>query len=434
MTETSIKKILFGTIHIGEFRDNLFAMKLIEKLSKIVKKSGDSSLEQSRSVFLVNFIQKKSAFDLFIDSALKPTMPRISKDNDVINLGFFTDESIDIDTFNFFVDKLGHIPVNERGRHLMQMALVPAMADESNAGYTLDLFSERACEVSKMLKASTKEQSIQALYHGAIFESLKSKDSTSVSIGTVVFDESSLKPKNADGKNIDVELEADRAERAVALLNAMSPENMNLFMVRAIVDYMDQSHGLFFRKENNLPYLFSDKKVGAISLNLDGPIPNSFIEVYKSAYNLKNNRIKDRFGASDASMLIFKNNINSPVRDPATAMLVRIYTQYPELLKQTLPKEVDIRGVIQYIGGSDRSLGVYIGRNPFTAHRYLTKKQDRPQHIELLLELFAKFVQEGRIQEYIENILMPEAKARGVDDIFGASGWPKDVEENQSED
>lgn len=422
MEKASIKKILFGAIHADEFRYNLFAMKLIDKLSKIDK-------EQSRSVFLVNFILGKSAFDLFIESALKPTMPRIAKNNSDINLGFFTDDAIDLDVFSYFVEKLSHVPVSERGRELMHMALTPAITDTTNAGYTLDLYSEKALKVSEMLRSMNKEQCIQAMFHGTLFESLKASDPLSVSVGTVVFDNDSLNPKNADGKNIDVELHQELAEHAVAKLSAMSPEDVNLFMVRAIIGYIDQSQGLFFRKNNNLPYLFSERKVGSISLNLDGLIPNSFIEVFKGAYDLKNNRIKDRFGASDASMLKFKNEINSPVRDPATAMLVRAYTLYPELLMRTLPKEVDIRGVIQYIGGSDRSLGVYIGRNPFTAHRYLSKKQDRPQHIELLLELFANFVQEGRIQEYIENILMPEAKARGVDDIFSASGWPKDIEE-----
>lgn len=424
MSDATTKKILFGSISIDDFKDNTFAMKLIDRLAKIDE---EAILQQSRSAFLVNFILEKSAFDLFIDTVTEPSLSRKLRNVKEVNLGFFSDESVNTEAFKFIIDKINHLPVAERGKYLMQLALTPSLVNGEHL--TLDLFSEKAISISRMLKAASKEERLQALYHGAVFESLKAPEVNQINIGSVVFDDQSLRPINADGKAIDVEYSDEDAKKALDLIKGFNAEDLNLFMVRAIMGYAQESRGIFFRKQFNLPYLFSEKRPGAIAIDLDGPIPNSFIEIFKAAFDLKNNRIKDRFGASDASMLRFKNDINGPVRDPVTAMLVRAYCHYPELLTKTLPKEIDIRGVIQYIGGSDRSLGVYIGRNPFTAHRYLSKKQDRPQHIELLLEIFARFVQEGRIQEYIENILMPEAKARGVDDIFSASGWPKDIEE-----
>ena len=425
MSEITTKKILFGSIDVNDFKDNLFAMKLIEKISKIDE---EAILQQSRSAFLMNFIISKSAFDLFFETVNEPTVTRKAKSLQEVNLNHFSDEAIDFDAYKFIYERINHLPVTERGKYLMQLALTPSLINGDDS--TLDLFGEKAISVSEMLRSSSKEERMEALFHGAVFKSLKANPSKQVNLGNVIFNDESLRPVNSDGKAIDIEYSDEAADEAIKLINGFNAEDLNLFMVRAIMEYAKESRGIFFRKQFNLPYLFSEKQPGVIALDLDAPIPNSFIEIFKAAYDLKNNRVKDRFGASDASMLRFKNDINGPVRDPVTAMLVRAYCHYPELLVKTLPKEIDIRGVIQYIGGSDRSLGVYIGRNPFTAHRYLSKKQERPQHIELLLEIFARFVQEGRIQEYIENILIPEAKARGVDDIFSASGWPKDIEES----
>lgn len=422
MKENHAKKVLIGSIKIADFEDNAFALKLLDKLLKIDE---EAILQQSRLAFLVNYIFDHGALDLFLETVNEPAISRKLKNTSEIALGFFSENCVSSERYSSTFEMISHLAVAERANYLFKMALAPK-GDERPL---IDLSSDAAVSVSSFIKEKSRAERISALYSGAIYESLKTTDSLTLHVGQVTFDDFSLKPTDSKGRDIDVEISHEQAKNACEALSAMTKEDLNMFMVRAINMYFPKSKGLFFRKEKDLPYLFSDKEVGAINIDLKRPIENSFIEVFKAAYGLRNNRVKDRFGASDASMLKFKEDVNAPVKDPVTAMLVRAYTLYPELLSETLPKSIDIRRVIEYVGGSERSFGVYIGRNPFTAHRYLSKDQERPQHVELLLEIFAKFLQEGRYQEYIENILIPEAKARGEDDIFGASGWPKDTEQ-----
>lgn len=418
---SSSKKIMIGDINITKFEDNLFALKLIGKLSEI---DAEAINQQSRLAFLTNFIFAKKGYDLFLETVQDTTVQgKVSKKP--IALGalssFVPDEQLDI-----INDKIANLPVSERGDALLELALYPNHED----GDTIDLQGEDAIRIGQMLLKSSYRTRIEMLFNGANFESLKKASKNTLNIGKITITDKIINPMDSKGRSIDVVVKDEQITEAIDYVKSLDRKDLNLFMGKAIVNYVEQSKGLFFRLQSDLPYILSDIESGVFDVDLSTTIQNNAIERFRYAYSMKNNRLKDRFGASDTSMQLFKKAPNSDIKDPVTSMLTRLYVHYPELVIDSLPKQVDIRSLIEYLGGSDRSLGMYIGRNAFSAHRYLHKAQKLPQNVELLMHFFAKFVQDGRIQEYVEKIVVPEAKARGID-VFANESWGRDEEDSE---
>ena len=421
MTEHVHKKIMIGDIQPTLFSDNPFALKLIEQIAAC------ADTTQARLTFLVDYVFGRKVHSLFMAMVETPNVAVDKLLQTPISLGYLTDSMLDVEHYARITELMGHLPVVERAPLLLTMALNPSLV--SPKGGSINLTTSEAKKIGQTFVEVEYSKRVGILFEGAVFETLRHESQNLVNVGRVTFSQSIVNPVDSKGRLVDKEFKQHDIDSAVEYVESLDRKQLNLFMARAILEYVPTSKGLFFRMERNLPYILKEAQPGPVHLDPDGPIKNGFIELFRSAYGLKNNRLKDRFGASDASMLAFKEDMNAPVRDPVISMLARIYIHYPEHMIASLPKEVDIRALIEYLGGSDRSLGVYIGRNPFTAHRYLNKRQKRPQHVELLMYYFAMFVQEGRIQEYIENILMPEAHARGVPDIFSNEGWPKELGE-----
>jgi hypothetical protein len=418
------KKLMIGNILPGDYEDNQFALKLIAKLAMIDEESIN---QQSRMAFLVNFIFGKKAYELFMETVQDPTVPVHIKKDKPIALGALGD-FINDEQFQILRDRLAQLTVSERSTYLLEMALNPSSHDGDE---TVNLMSDDAKKLGAMLTKTPYKKRVGQLFEGAIFDAIKkSSKHSAVNVGKVTLSQSIVNLTDSKGRPLDTEVPAEEINNALEYVQGLDRKKLNLFMAKAILNYVEPSKGLFFRLDRDLPNVLSEFSPGALDVDIDAPILNSFVEKLRFAFDLKNNRLKDRLGASDASMLKFKKDANKPIKDPVIGMLARAYYHFPELIIKTLPKQVDIEGVIEYLGGTDRSLGVYIGRNPFTAHRYLHKGQKRPQHVEILLDIFATFVQEGRINEYIEKLVIPEAKARGVDDIFGHEGWPRDIEDD----
>lgn len=429
MSDSSSRKIMIGDAVPLQYQNNIFALKLLQKINNI---DSESINAESRLAFLSNFIFEKKAYELFLEivSEKNLTVPRFEKDS-TIELNALVENGIRADRFPILHERLSHLPVSSRAEQIIEMALNPHILENDEVG--INLASKEAERVSKKLLESTYFERVTMLFEGSVFESLKSDNSNTLVVGKVILEHDSINPKTSEDRLLDTYIPIEQIDSALDYVNTLDRGLFNLFMARAIVKSVDDFKGLQFRIGRDLPFVLSEVEPRLVPINTDLPIINDAVRLIQREYELKNNRIKDRFGASDSSMLTLKVKPNDQIKDPVTSMLARVYFHYPEFLTETLPKNVDIEAVIKYLGGSDRSFGAYIGRNQFTAHRYLTKGQQRPQHVALLLEIFARFVQNGRIQEYIEKIVMPEAKSRGIKDVFGSEGWPRETKSTDDE-
>lgn len=409
-------KFSLGVLDKATVEQNVFASVLYKYIEALPLKS--------RAAGLLTFIGNQKIFDTYLNLLRESKKVTIAKLPDTLDLGTLVRGDVPDQLFDALTDRLANDEVAERPKHLVEMALNPSLTD--HAAPKINFFTSTSHNVGSYILSLPISERVEAIFNGSAFEMLKKSPSGSmVEVQSVTLGVSELNVTDGKGRLLIDKLEEDQIQQTIDFANGLNSAQLNIFIGRAMVAYTSEAKGLIFRVQNQLPYLYKAERdyMPGIPALYNGTVYNSDIERIREEHGLKNNRLKDRFGASDKAMGLFKANPDVQVDDVVFGLLARVYIQYPDILVKTLPKKVDIGGIIEYLGGSNRSLGVYIGRNAFTAHRYQKKDQSPPQQVEVLLEILAQFVQEGRIQEYINNILIPEAKSRGITDIFAVNDW-----------
>jgi hypothetical protein len=213
------------------------------------------------------------------------------------------------------------------------------------------------------------------------------------------------------------------------LLGNMSEESRSDFVTKALMENLVEAKYRQRLKDNpSLPELSETKADGFLMpIPDDRPVLNDDIENVRGMYNLRNNEIKELFGISDAKITTMKKRPQDPVDDPTVAIILRIFTKRPELFVERLVPSYDLKGIIHWLGGVDRHVGVYLGRNFFSGYRYMQKGQKGTVSINIVKGLLVRFLKEDKLTDYID-VLQTEARARGIADIFEHGKWQLDKE------
>lgn len=432
-TQHSQSKCLIGRLHVAPYKNNPFALKLLAKLK--------ATQESERAALLAKCISEQYAYRLFMETVISP--PTLVFDEDeVVNIGYLHLHSVGAEHFQRLYLKVSHLSTQDRAARMLAMALDPSLYDPAGNSETDNRFSlndSRAETLFLCLDKNNSKERIRTIFDSLVAESLRTSSDEKLDLGPLSVEARYINPTTDDGRLLSSAIHQDQVQATIEFLQSLNTEESSYVVPRTLITNLRDMQGLLFRKNQQVPDLFYEAPFSQFelySMETDGLIPNGSVERLRAAFALKNNRLKDRIGASDVSILKFKKHPEEPISDVVTSLLLRAYIKYPSILTKTLPKHVDLDLLIQALGGSERTLGAYIGRAPLAAHRYLKKGQQPPQGLTLLLEILADFVMNNQLQEFVSNILEPEVKARGrtLNEIFGEIGWSFITQEEQDED